>query len=164
MWCQIAQILEPIIDFPSAKLRTLLEDHDLSAFFKRIQRTFAKFPYQTFSKAQEHTYHGLLLSLLNGLDLEVYAETASSLGRLDLLVQMPKTTYVIELKLDSSPETGLKQIISKEYDRPYLRQGKSIARVGLSLSSQKRNIATWQGELLDEHGALIRRLAPAAKQ
>ena len=79
-------------------------------------------------------------------------------------MEVPTTTYVIELKLDSSSEAGLKQIISQEYDRPYLGQGKSIARVGLSLSSKKRNIATWQGKLLDEHGALIRKLAPAAKQ
>ena len=46
---------------------------------------------------------------------------ANNLGRLDLLIEMPKTTYVIELKLDSSPEEGLKQIIAKGYDRPYLR-------------------------------------------
>ena len=98
------------------------------------------------------------------MDLEVYAEVASSLGRLDLLIQMPKTSYVIELKLDSTPEAGLKQIISKEYDRPYLGQGKSIARIGLNFSSEKRNIATWQRDLLDEHGALIRKLAPENKQ
>ena len=98
------------------------------------------------------------------MDLEVYAEVANNFGRLDLLIQMPKTSYVIELKLDSSPEAGLKQIISKGYDRPYRGQGKSIVRVGLSFSSDKRNIDTWQGELLDEHGALIRKLAPEAQQ
>jgi hypothetical protein len=98
------------------------------------------------------------------MDLEVSAERASNLGRLDLLIQLPRTTYVIELKLDSSPEAGLKQIISQEYDSPYLGQGKSIARVGLSFSSKKRNIGTWAGELLDEHGKVIRKLAPAAKQ
>ena len=148
----------------SAEMRTLLDKHNLTVFFEKIKLRFNKFPYQTFSKAQEHTYHGLLLSLLNGMDLAVSSEIASSWGRLDLLIQMPQTTYVIELKLDSSPETGLKQIISKGYDRPYLGQGKSIVRVGLSFSSDKRNIDTWQGELLDESGKLIRELAPAAKQ
>jgi hypothetical protein len=77
---------------------------------------------------------------------------------------MPQTTYVIELKLDSSPEAGLKQIISKGYDRPYQGQGKSIVRVGLSFSSEKRNIDTWQGALLDESGKLIRELAPEDKK
>jgi hypothetical protein len=98
------------------------------------------------------------------MNLEVYAETISNSGRLDLLIQMPKTTYVIELKLDRTPEEGLHQIISKGYDKPYLGQGKSIARIGLNFSSKKRNIDTWQGELLDEDGKLIRQLAPEAKQ
>ena len=148
----------------SAEMRTLLDKHNLTVFFEQIKLRFNKFPYQTFSKAQEHTYHGLLLSLLNGMDLEVSSEISSSWGRLDLLIQMPKTSYVIELKLDSSPEAGLHQIISKGYDRPYRGQGKSIVRVGLSFSSDKRNIDTWQGELLDEHGTLIRQLAPEVKQ
>ena len=148
----------------SAEMRTLLDKHNLTVFFEQIKLRFNKFPYQTFSKAQEHTYHGLLLSLLNGMDLEVSSEISSSWGRLDLLIQMPKTSYVIELKLDSTPEAGLHQIISKGYDRPYRGQGKSIVRVGLSFSSDKRNIDTWQGELLDEHGTLIRQLAPEVKQ
>ena len=148
----------------SAEMRTLLDKHNLTVFFEKIKLRFNKFPYQTFSKAQEHTYHGLLLSLLNGMDLEVSSEISSSWGRLDLLIQMPKTSYVIELKLDSTPEAGLHQIISKGYDRPYRGQGKSIVRVGLSFSSDKRNIDTWQGELLDENGKLIRKLAPEAKQ
>ena len=148
----------------SAEMRTLLDKHNLTVFFENIKLRFNKFPYQTFSKAQEHTYHGLLLSLLNGMDLEVSSEISSSWGRLDLLIQMPQTTYVIELKLDSSPEAGLKQIISKGYDRPYLGQGKSIVRIGLNFSSDKRNIDTWQGELLDESGKLIRKLAPEAEK
>ena len=148
----------------SDKMGNLLENQNLSAFFEGIKQIFIGFPYHIFSRAQEHTYHGLLLSLLRGMNLEVYAETIINLGRLDLLIQMPKTTYVIELKLDSTPEIGLNQIISTGYDKPYLGQGKSIARIGLNFSSNKRNIDTWQGELLDENGKLIRKLAPEAKQ
>ena len=148
----------------SAQMRTLLEEDNLPVFFEKIKGRFSKLPYQTFSKAQEHTYHGLLFSILNSIDLEVSAEVSNNSGRLDLLIQMPKTTYVIELKLNRTPEEGLHQIISKGYDKPYLGQGKSIARIGLNFSSNKRNIDTWQGELLDEDGALIRKLAPEAKQ
>ena len=145
----------------SDEMETFLEKQDLTAFFDLIQQIFSKFPYQAFSKAQEHTYHGLLLSLLSSMDLEIAAERASSLGRVDLLVQVPKTTYMIEIKLDSSPEAGLKQISKQQYHGPYLRQGKAIAIVGLSFPSET---ATWAGELLDEDGELIRKLAPAAQQ
>ena len=148
----------------SDEMGNLLENQNLSAFFEGIKQIFIGFPYHIFSRAQEHTYHGLLLSLLRGLNLEVSAEVANNSGRLDLLIEMDKTTYVIELKLDRTPEVGLNQIISKGYDKPYLGQGKSIARIGLNFSSNKRNIDTWQGELLDEHGTLIRKLAPETKQ
>ena len=104
------------------------------------------------------------MGILHGMGIDVAAEIPSSLGCLDLLIQVPTTTYVIELKLDSSPEAGLKQIRKQQYHAPYLGKGKAIAIVGLSFSSKERNIATWQGELLDEHGALIRKLAPVAKQ
>ena len=106
----------------------------------------------------------MVLGTLHGMGIDVAGEISSSLGCLDLLIQVPTTTYVIELKLDSSPEAGLKQIRKQEYHGPYLGQGKAMAIVGLSFSWQQRNIATWQGELLDEYGEIIRKLAPAAKQ
>ena len=148
----------------SDEMGNLLENQNLSAFFEGMKQIFIGFPYHIFSRAQEHTYHGLLLSLLRAMSLEVSAEVANNSGRLDLLIQMPQTTYVIELKLNRTPEEGLNQIISKGYDKPYLGQGKSIARIGLNFSSNKRNIDTWQGELLDENGKLIRQLAPEDKK
>ena len=148
----------------SAEMGLFLEAHDLTAFFDRMQQLLASFPYQLFIKAQERTYHGFLLSLLSGMGLEVAAETPSSLGRLDLLVEVEGTTYIIEVKLDSSPAEGLRQIRDKQYHAPFLGQGKAIALVGLSLSSKSRNIATWAGELLDTHGALIQMLRPEDKQ
>ena len=148
----------------SRLMEAMLEQQELTQFFKEIQEILFSFPYHLFIKAQERTYQGLVLSMLRGMRINVAAEIPSSLGCLDLLIQVPKTTYVIELKLDSSPEAGLKQIREQQYHAPYLGKGKAIAIVGLSFSSDTRSIATWQGELLDEDGKLIRKLAPAAKQ
>ena len=154
----------PIDTALSSKLEAALEQHDLTLFFEQIQAIFASFPYQMFIKVQESTYHGFLLSLLSGMGLEVAAESLRSLGRVDLLVQLPMTTYVIELKLDSSPETALAQIREKQYYMPHLRQGKKVGLVGLIFSSKTRNVAAWIGELLDEQGALIQKLLPQVKQ
>ena len=148
----------------SRLMEAMLEQQELTQFFKEIQEILFSFPYHLFIKAQERTYQGLVLSMLRGMRINVAAEIPSSLGCLDLLIQVPTTTYEIELKLDSSPEAGLKQIRKQQYHGPYLGQGKAIAIVGLSFSSETRSIATWQGELLDEDGKLIRKLAPAAKQ
>ena len=138
----------------------LLNARDVGKFVSKINVLLSGFPYQLFSKADEHTFHGFLLSMLSGMGLRVAAETSSSLGRLDLLVLLDSTTYVMELKLDKSPTEGLQQIKEKKYYVPYLNQGKALALVGISFSSTARNIGSWVGELLDEHGGVIRALTP----
>lgn len=145
-------------DTLSATMEAALEQHELTFFFDRIQQLIAGFPHQLFTKPEERTYHGFVLSLLSGMGLEVAAETPSNLGRLDLLVQVSGTTYIIELKLDKSPGEGVKQIRDKQYYVPYLNQGQKLALVGLNFSSTARNIDSWSGELLDERGELIRKL------
>lgn len=144
----------------AAQSKQALKEQDLTLFFEQLQVALASFPYQLFIEANERTYHTMLLSLLSGMGLEVAAETPSSLGRVDLLIELPTITYVMELKLDSTPEAALEQIYAKQYHVPYLKQGKEVALVGLNFSSKTRNIATWTGELLDEHGAPVRKLTP----
>lgn len=151
-------------DTLSATMEAALEQHQLTFFFERIQQLIAGFPHQLFTKSEERIYHGFVLSLLSGMGLEVAAETPGNLGRLDLLVQVSGTTYIIELKLDKSPEQGIEQIREKQYYLPYLHQGQKLALVGLNFSSSARNIASWSGELLDEQGKLIQALVPESKQ
>ena len=59
---------------------------------------------------------------------------------------------------------AMKQTLDQEYSQRCRHQGKKIVVMGVSFSSKKRNIDTWQGELLDEDGKLIRKLAPEDKQ
>lgn len=147
----------------SDKMEALLEARELGKFITKINSLLSVFPYHLFSKADEGTFHGFLLSMLSGMGLEVAAETPHNLGRLDLLVQVSGTTYIIELKLDKSVEEGLQQIKEKKYHVPYLGKGKSVALVGLNFSSTSRNIANWAGELLDEDGVLVRQLDTSGK-
>ena len=59
---------------------------------------------------------------------------------------------------------AMKQTLDHEYSQRCRHQGKQIVVMGVSFSSKKRNIDTWQGELLDENGKLIRKLAPEAEK
>jgi len=137
-----------------------LQAQDLSSFFAKIEVTLAGFPYHLFTEAQERTYHGMILSLMRGMGLEVSAERPSHLGRVDLLIELPATTYVLELKLDGSAEAALAQIQEKEYHVPYLHKGKEVAIVGLNFSSKTRNLDDWHGKLLDAQGKFLRTLCP----
>ena len=79
---------------------------------------------------------------------------------MDLVIEMPKTTYVIELKLNSSPENALKQIAEKGYYEKFLLTGREVITLGVNLSSEHRNIDDWKGNLLSSSGKKIKDLLP----
>ena len=81
-----------------------------------------------------------------------------------MLCQLGGMLYIFELKVDQEAAIAMEQVLDQEYSQRCRHQGKKIVVMGVSFFSEERNIASWQGELLDEHGALIRQLAPAAKQ
>lgn len=131
-----------------------------TAFFAQVQTDIAAFPNLFFSRAQESTYHMVLLGLMRGMGLTVTAEVLTHLGRLDLVVDMPHIIYILELKLDKSPQEALDQMQQKHYYQPYLRQDKQVGLLGVQFSSQVRNLTDWLGMLLDAEGNLIRYLQP----
>ena len=143
----------------SEKFVNALQNHEIELLFQHLAQGFASFAYQVFSDAKESTYHGMLLSMLYGMGFDPISERATNIGRIDVVLELSKITYIIELKLDSKPEVALEQIRKKEYFKPYTHKGKEIAIVGASFSSEKRNISDWNGEILSEDGRFITKLA-----
>ena len=60
------------------------------------------------------------------------------------MVETAKRVYILEYKMDESPETALSQIRDKAYFRPWFGRGKPVTGIGVSFSSEKRNIAGWK--------------------
>ena len=133
--------------------------HDPSLLFKQIEIGLSGFAYQVFVDAKERTYQGMLLSMLYGMGLKTFSEQSTNRGRIDVVLEIPKTTYIIELKLNGSAEKALLQIHEKGYSKPYRNKGKKIVIVGANFSSDKRNISEWKGEILSEDGVFIRAIA-----
>ena len=144
----------------SEKFVKALENYQLDVLFEEIKIGFSSFAYQVFSGAKERTYQAMILSMLYGMGFEPLSERSTNTGRIDVVLETEKSTYVIELKLDSNSKIALDQIQKKGYFNPYLRKGKEIAIVGANFSSEKRNISDWEGELLSEKGELIKILKP----
>ncbi len=144
----------------SMECEETLENRDLDAFFNQIKAIISGFPYQLFVKATESIYQGILLGILKGMGLRAYAETPTNLGRIDLVIEMPQTTYVIELKLNSNPEVGLHQILEKTYHQQFLKKGKKIVVIGVNFSSKGRNLSAWKAQILSAEGRFIKELLP----
>ena len=141
-----------------------LKDIDLIPFFDQIKTFFAELHYRFFSDARERTYHLMLQCMLRGMGLDVVSESALNLGIIDILIRLPNTYYLLELKLDKTPEEALAQIHKQQYFAPHLHKGKQLALVGVNFSSDTRSIDDWTGELLDENGQRLRVLTPDKKK
>jgi len=144
----------------SEKFVKALEEHLPDFLFKHIELGLSSFAYQVFVDAKERTYQGMLLSMLYGMGFAPLSERATNTGRIDVILEVPSTTYIMELKLDGSADAALKQIHEKEYFKQYLHKGKKIAIIGANFSSKNRNISDWKGELLSETGEIIKEILP----
>jgi hypothetical protein len=63
-------------------------------------------------------------------------------------MKMPRGIYVMELKYDRPVSEALEQIDRKGYAEKYRTDGRTVTKVGLSFSSEQRNISDWKAETL----------------
>ena len=146
------------------KLRESLNDLELDTFIDIIKTHFARIAYHTYQHAKEGLYQAIFMICLELSGIHTQGEVATNKGRIDVLCQLTDMCYIFELKVDQDAAIAMRQAVNQQYSQRYRHQGKQIVVMGVSFSSRKRNIDSWQGELLDEDGKLIRKLAPEDKQ
>ena len=127
-----------------------LKKGEINLALKEMQSYMAGLPYiEGFKKKLEEaaTKEGfyeytlyLIFSMLN-----VYARTQVKChkGRTDLVVWMPDTIYVFELKIDGSAEDALKQIDDRSYAIPYKTDGRRVIKVGVKFDANTRTPKEW---------------------
>jgi hypothetical protein len=127
-----------------------LKKNDIDGAMHDMQTYLAGVPYVEGFKEKlkeasasegfyEYTMH-LIFSMLN-----VYVKTQVKCagGRTDMVVWMPDTTYVFELKLNGTAQEALEQIDSKGYALPYHSDGKKVVKVGVSFDGETRTPTDW---------------------
>ncbi len=127
-----------------------LKKNDLDGAFRELQAYLAGLPYvEGFKKKHENVsdYEGfyewtfyLIFTMLN-----VYAKTQVKCagGRIDMVVHMPETVYVFELKLNGSAKDALDQIDRKGYAVQYQTNKRKLVKAGLSFSSETKTLTDW---------------------
>ena len=146
------------------KVRESLSTLALETFVEIINDYFAKIPYAAYQHAKEGFYQAIFVICLELSGIQTQGEVATNKGRIDVLCQLADMFYIFELKVDQDAAIAMRQAVNQQYSQRCRHQGKQIVVMGVSFSSKKRNIDTWQGELLDENGSLIRQLAPEDKK
>jgi hypothetical protein len=95
-------------------------------------------------RARETYYHKQLFIVFRMLHDDAWAEVQQAVGKPDIVVKTRKYIYIIEVKLDSTPQVALEQIEAKQYAVPYATDGREIVKLGVNFSSQTRTIDAWE--------------------
>ncbi|MGR3912648.1 MAG: AAA family ATPase [Candidatus Rhabdochlamydia sp.] len=132
-----------------------LEKIDLQTFCEKINTQFAAISYQVHKQTMdERFFHVNLSFLLGGMNIPYRAEESTNLGRIDLVIELDKLIYVIEIKKDKSAEAALDQIINKNYIAKFKTEpkGKKIVAMGINFDSKTRSITDWKAKVFSPEG------------
>lgn len=112
------------------------------AFLRRLQSFFADTPYELIRDLEVH-YQNVLFIVFRLVGFYVKAEYHSSEGRVDLVLQTDRYIYVMEFKLEGTPEEAIRQIEEKHYTRPFEADSRQLFKIGINFNNKTRNIEKW---------------------
>jgi hypothetical protein len=76
--------------------------------------------------------------IFNLAGIKSQSEYSTNQGRIDLVIELPKKIYIVEVKFNDSPEYALAQIEERNYYQPFLSTGKALELVGLSFNKKPK--------------------------
>ena len=121
------------------------KDDDIDKFVEHLKVFFYGFPFSMNNeKANELHYHSILYTALASFGADITANLETAFGRADLVLKMPKTIYVIELKYDRSLDSAKRQIMERGYAKAHLDSGKRVVKLAIKFSSKERNIESYE--------------------
>jgi hypothetical protein len=127
-----------------------LKKGDADLAMREMQAYLAGIPYiegfkqklkevETAEGFYEYTMY-LIFSMLN-----CYARTQVKCagGRVDMVVWMPDTIYVFEMKVNETAQKALQQIDIHSYAIPYQTDGRRVVKVGVKFNADTRVPEEW---------------------
>jgi hypothetical protein len=133
-----------------ARTSVALKEGDIDAAMKLFQSMLASIPFMKGDKdiladieKTEAYYHRIFYFFFRMLSNQVYAEVRSANGACDVVITTPKYIYVVEIKVNSTPEAALQQIEEKGYATPYLTDGREVTKIGVNFSTETRTVDRW---------------------
>ena len=129
-------------DFFLGDFLELLYDGKVDAALERMRAYLSSISNRLSNKSERdvQTIFYLIFSLMGAY---VRVEEDSAVGRADVVIHMPDSVFVFELKFDGSAEAALKQIDEKGYLLPYSADGRRLYKIGVNYDSSKRTLGSW---------------------
>ena len=113
---------------------------DVEKFVKTLKNFFANIPYNLTDRQNEQMWQTVVYVILKSVGFGVNAEVLTNEGRIDMTCETSAGIWLIEFKLDRPAEEALAQIDERNYADKYDFAGKTVRKLGISFSSEKRTI------------------------
>lgn len=141
------------VPIPYQQVKKSLYNGDVKEFISLLNSIIKSIPYlihkEKFNEGYFHSFFHVALTLIGMLPL---SEVATSDGRIDMVINCPKTIYIMEFKYSPNDKdlskVALEQIKSKKYHQPYIIQQKPIVGIGFSFGEGTREITNFTDEAL----------------
>ena len=122
-----------------------LRAHDTDLALRELQAYLESLPYvEGFKKKLEEVtvaegfYEWTFYLIFSMLNVYVQTQVKCARGRADMVVFMPDTIYVMELKINGTAQDALNQIEDRGYAGRYVTDGRRIVKAGIGFSIEKR--------------------------
>lgn len=126
-----------------AKISALIRRGDMDGALTMLQEFLLTIPYCDNTDYEGH-YQQLLYVIFSLLGHYVDVEVRTPRGRVDIVLRTQTTLYIIELKLNKSAETAMRQINLKDYPSRFALCGLPITKVGINFDREKKTIGKWE--------------------
>ena len=135
----------------AAKFWRALKKGDINQAMCEMQAYLAGIPYvEGFKRklqeaaASEGFYEYTLYLIFSMLNVYVRTQVKCAGGRIDMVVWMPDTAYVFELKVNDTAQAALEQIDTTGYAIPYHTTDRRVVKVGVKMNADTRTIEDWE--------------------
>jgi hypothetical protein len=138
------------VDCAATIASTALRKGDIDRAMNQFKSLMSSIPFMKGDKdiladveKTEAYYHRIFYFFFRMLSNQVLAEVRSAKGACDVVITTPKYIYVVEIKIDSTPEAALQQIEEKGYATQYLTDGREVTKIGVNFSTETRTVDRW---------------------
>jgi hypothetical protein len=127
-----------------------LKRDDIQQAMLEMQAYMASIPYvEGFKKklaeaaTAEGFYEYTLYLIFSMLNVYVRTQVKCAGGRVDMVVWMPDTVYVFEMKVNGTAKEAMEQIGEKGYAIPYQTDRSKVVKIGVKFNAETRVPEEW---------------------
>jgi hypothetical protein len=130
-----------------AAIERALKNNDLAQLLDTLRGLYASIPYEIHINREAY-YHSIFYAVMNVLGFDIDAEVSVAKGRIDAVLELENTVYIMEFKYKECPpeagaeekgeifnaalSEGIEQIQDRGYHKKYMGSGKAVYLVAFA--------------------------------